>query len=104
MRKFSYAVGLFSVIFLLVFGFYASYRFFAGNVPESMETENSLEPAFEIREDEGLITVYTEDGQLYESTQILYASLPEEIRDRIREGYVIRGKQRLYGFLENYSS
>ena len=24
--------------------------------------------------------------------------------ERFKEGYVIRGKQRLYGFLENYSS
>lgn len=104
MQKFSYAVGLFAVVFLLVFGFYASYRFFSPGIPESMETENSLEPVFEIREDEGMVTVYTENGELYETTQILYASLPEEIRNRIREGYVIRGKQRLYGFLENYSS
>ena len=104
MRKFSYAVGLFSVVFLLAFGFYASYRFFSGGSPISMETESSMEPEFEIREDEGMVTVYTEDGELYETTEILYASLPEKVRDRIREGYVIRGKQRLYGFLENYSS
>ncbi|MBS6733918.1 MAG: hypothetical protein KH275_01760 [Clostridiales bacterium] len=104
MRKFSYAVGLFSVVFLLAFGFYASYRFFSGDSPRSMETESSMEPEFEIREDEGMVTVYTEDGELYETTEILYASLPEKVRDRIREGYVIRGKQRLYGFLENYSS
>ena len=52
----------------------------------------------------GRTRVYTEDGELYETTEILYASLPEKVRDRIREGYVIRGKQRLYGFLENYSS
>ena len=104
MRKFSYAVGLFSVVFLLAFGFYASYRFFSGGSPRSMETESSMEPEFEIREDEGMVTVYTEDGELCETTEILYASLPEKVRDRIREGYVIRGKQRLYGFLENYSS
>ena len=104
MRKFSYAVGLFSVVFLLAFGFYASYRFFSGGSPRSMETESSMEPEFEIREDEGMVTVYTEDGELYETTEILYPSLPEKVRDRIREGYVIRGKQRLYGFLENYSS
>ena len=104
MRKFSYAVGLFSVVFLLAFGFYASYRFFSAEPPKSMETENSLEPAFEIREDEGMVTVYTPDGKLYETTEILYASLPEQVRQKIRDGYVIRGKQRLYGFLENYSS
>lgn len=104
MRNFSYSIGLFSVIFLLVFGFYASYRFFSPEVPETLETETSLEPAFEIREEDGLVTVYTEDGELYETTQILYASLPEDVRSRVREGYVIRGKQRLYGFLENYSS
>ena len=54
MRKFSYAVGLFSVVFLLAFGFYASYRFFSGGSPRSMETESSMEPEFEIREDEGI--------------------------------------------------
>ena len=70
-----------SVFFLLFSSglrFLCQLPFFSGGSPRSMETESSMEPEFEIREDEGMVTVYTEDGELYETTEILYASLPEK--------------------------
>lgn len=107
MQKISYGIGLICIIFLLVFGFYASYHLFFRNGPaqqETLETENSLEPVYEIREEQGSLTVYTSDGTLYETTDISLESLPGEVTEQIRNGLFIRGKQNLYGFLENYSS
>ncbi len=107
MRKISYGIGLLCAVFLLVFGFYASYRLFPGEeekTGDSVEAENPMEPGYQIREEEGKLNVYTEEGELYETTEITWESLPRNIQEQVREGYVIRGKRALYGFLENYSS
>ena len=49
--------------------------------------------------------VYLADGEtFYESTGILTKSLPEKIREEIRQGKYMETTKELYGFLENYSS
>ena len=41
---------------------------------------------------------------IYEYTNIRVEELPEELQNEIREGKRLEGKDKLYGFLENYSS
>lgn len=53
----------------------------------------------------GFIAVYKADGKtVFEYTSIVAADLPEEVRKEIEKGKEIRTVQKLYGFLENYSS
>ena len=44
------------------------------------------------------------NGSIYEYTNIRVEELPEELQNEIREGKRLEGKDKLYGFLENYSS
>lgn len=49
--------------------------------------------------------VYLDDQtSIYEYTNIRVEELPEELQNEIREGKRLEGKDKLYGFLENYSS
>lgn len=53
----------------------------------------------------GFVAVYRSDKEtIYEYTNIVVEDLPEDIRQEIREGKEIRTVEKLYGFLENYSS
>ena len=51
------------------------------------------------------VIVYLDDQtSIYEYTNIRVEELPEELQNEIREGKRLEGKDKLYGFLENYSS
>ncbi|MBS6195771.1 MAG: hypothetical protein KH828_09340 [Clostridiales bacterium] len=108
MRKFSYGIGLFCTVFLLVFGFYMSYRYsFLRNdqkKPETMEAENPLQSSYHIGIEDGKVIVRLEDGSVYETTDISREMLPLSVQSRIEEGYILESKQELYSFLENFSS
>ena len=53
----------------------------------------------------GFVAVYRSDKEtIYEYTNIVVEDLPEDIRQEIQEGKEIRTVEKLYGFLENYSS
>ena len=53
----------------------------------------------------GYVIVYLDDQtSIYEYTNIRVEELPEELQNEIREGKRLEGKDKLYGFLENYSS
>jgi hypothetical protein len=108
MRKISYGVGLFSIIFLLSFGFYLSYRTSlqkdSVQAPKTSEVENPMKTAYYLRIKDGRVTVYLENGEIYENTEIAEASLPASVQKKISEGYIIHSNQELYSFLENYSS
>ena len=73
-----------------------------------MEENGSEEPAefrFFIKEADGLVNMYREDGNtLYETTDIPVSLLPEALRQEIQAGKGVATEQELYDFLENYSS
>lgn len=73
-----------------------------------MEETGSEEPAkfrFFIKEADGLVNIYREDGTtLYETTDIPVSLLPEALRQEISAGKGVATEQELYDFLENYSS
>lgn len=53
----------------------------------------------------GFVAVYKADKEtIYEYTNIVVEDLPEDVRQEIQEGKEIRSAEKLYGFLENYSS
>lgn len=53
----------------------------------------------------GFVAVYKADKEtIYEYTNIVVEDLPEDVRQEIQEGKEIRSVEKLYGFLENYSS
>ncbi|NCB91450.1 MAG: hypothetical protein EOM40_02600 [Clostridia bacterium] len=108
MRKISYGIGLFSVVFLIIFGFYFSYHYTAMKEsqvqPESMEAESIIRTGYHLGVRDGKIIVLLEDGSVYETTDIEKNTLPESVQKKIEEGYVLYSDQELYSFLENYSS
>ena len=120
-----YGIGLFAaalaLMVVITFGYRAEYRYSQKFVeketaeqPDSrVKQENTVstqgdaqkEEVYYLRELNGYVAVYMNDRKtVYEYTNILVSELPEAYREQIREGMVIEGTDRLYGFLENYSS
>ena len=53
----------------------------------------------------GYVVVFRSDRQtLFEYTDIPLADLPTELQNELKKGKIIIGEEKLYGFLENYSS
>ena len=51
------------------------------------------------------VTVYTlPEDTLYEYTDVILDVLPEETKEKIRQGKYLRNEEELYNFLENYTS
>lgn len=60
---------------------------------------------FILKEKEGLLIVYLEDGRtIYEYTAIAVSDLPAEVQQDLKEGITIDDADSLYSFLEHYSS
>lgn len=69
------------------------------------EGDISKEEIFYLMELNGFVAVYRSDKEtIYEYTNIVVEDLPEDVRQEIMEGKEIRTVEKLYGFLENYSS
>lgn len=65
----------------------------------------SKEEVFYLKALNGFVAVYKADKEtIYEYTNIVVEDLPEDVRQEIQEGKEIRTVEKLYGFLENYSS
>ena len=65
----------------------------------------SKEEVFYLKDLNGFVAVYKADKEtIYEYTNIVVEDLPEDVRQEIQEGKEIRTVEKLYGFLENYSS
>lgn len=65
----------------------------------------SKEEVFYLKNLNGFVAVYKADKEtIYEYTNIVVEDLPEDVRQEIQEGKEIRTVEKLYGFLENYSS
>lgn len=63
------------------------------------------EDTYYLAQRNGYVVVYLSDRKtVYEYTSIELSHLPEELQKEIQAGKEISGEQRLYGFLENYSS
>lgn len=53
----------------------------------------------------GTIVILNGDNKtVYEYTQITINSLPEELQDKVLDGYPLESEEDLYNFLENYST
>lgn len=69
------------------------------------EGEVSKEEIFYLMDLNGFVAVYKSDKKtIYEYTNIVVEDLPEDVRQEIQNGKEIRTVEKLYGFLENYSS
>ena len=69
------------------------------------EGDVSKEEVFYLKDLNGFIAVYKSDKKtIYEYTNIVVEDLPEDVRQEILDGKEIRTVEKLYGFLENYSS
>ena len=74
---------------------------------QSVSTQGGAhkEEVYYLKNRNGYVIVYLDDQtSIYEYTNIRVEELPEELQNEIREGKRLEGKDKLYGFLENYSS
>lgn len=70
---------------------------------ETVSEKKSYE--YVIVNEDGYLTVYEKDLKtVFLHTDISYEELPEELRQKVGNGYPIRTPEELYDFLENYSS
>lgn len=74
---------------------------------QSISTQGNAEKSecFYLKELNGFVAVYQNDkNTVYEYTNIRVADLPDELQREIQSGKKIESTEKLYGFLENYSS
>lgn len=120
-----YGIGLFTIALVLMavvtYGYRAEYRYSQELVEEGEkeQTENSIsqektvstqgdaqkDELYYLKDLNGYVVVYMNDRTtVYEYTNILISDLPDTYRNEIKNGMIIEGTEKLYGFLENYSS
>lgn len=116
-----YHIGLLTgtllILAILSYAYYADYNYrkeiARTEQTEQQETEQTVstqgdahkEEVYYLKNRNGYVIVYLDDQtSIYEYTNIRVEELPEELQKEIREGKRLEGKDKLYGFLENYSS
>lgn len=115
-----YGIGIFAAVMLtaLSLAYYAEYRFDQKAEREAKTAEKEAEEQlisaqgkaekeeiYYLAELNGYVVVYLSDKRtVYEYTDIPVEELPEDVRAQVREKMKIEGTDKLYGFLENYSS
>ena len=120
-----YGIGLFTIALVLMavvtYGYLAEYRYSQELVEEGEkeQTENSIsqektvstqgdaqkDELYYLKDLNGYVVVYMNDRTtVYEYTNILISDLPDTYQNEIKNGMIIEGTEKLYGFLENYSS
>ena len=120
-----YGIGLFTIALVLMavvtYGYRAEYRYSQDLVEEGEkeQTENSIsqektvstqgdaqkDELYYLKDLNGYVVVYMNDRTtVYEYTNILISDLPDTYQNEIKNGMIIEGTEKLYGFLENYSS
>lgn len=120
-----YGIGLFTIALVLMavvtYGYRAEYRYSQELVEEGKkeQTENSIsqektvstqgnaqkDELYYLKDLNGYVVVYMNDRTtVYEYTNILISDLPDTYQNEIKNGMIIEGTEKLYGFLENYSS
>ncbi len=78
-----------------------------GGAAQSLaESMKPVEPyAYVLLEEDGYVAVYHWDRKnLFSTTDISVADLPQDLQEEIREGKPIENEAQLYNFLENYTS
>lgn len=119
MKK-KYCIGFFVGIFLCVslvgIGYQLSFQYVmakqeAKAAPvrraESVKTEGGAEKneGYYVCELHGYVVVYLYDQTtIYEVTNIRVSDLPEEVQEKVMDKLYLETEEKLYGFLENYSS
>lgn len=74
---------------------------------QSISTQGNAEKAesYYLQELNGYVAVYQNDKTtVFEYTNIKVSDLPQELQTEIKKGKKIETTEKLYGFLENYSS
>ncbi len=116
-----YHIGLLTgtllILAILSYAYYADYNYrkeiARTEQTEQQKTEQTVstqggahkEEVYYLKNRNGYVIVYLDDQtSIYEYTNIRVEELPEELQNEIREGKRLEGKDKLYGFLENYSS
>lgn len=117
-----YHIGLLTgtllILAILSYAYYADYNYrkelARTEQTEQQETEQTVSTQgwctqrmgwYYLKNRNGYVIVYLDDQtSIYEYTNIRVEELPEELQKEIREGKRLEGKDKLYGFLENYSS
>ena len=120
-----YGIGLFTIALVLMavvtYGYRAEYRYSQELVEEGEkeQTENSIsqektvstqgdaqkDELYYLKDLNGYVVIYMNDRTtVYEYTNILISDLPDTYQNEIKNGMIIEGTEKLYGFLENYSS
>ena len=120
-----YGIGLFTIALVLMavvtYGYRAEYRYSQELVEEGEkeQTENSIsqqktvstqgdaqkDELYYLKDLNGYVVVYMNDRTtVYVYTNILISDLPDTYQNEIKNGMIIEGTEKLYGFLENYSS
>ena len=106
---------------VVTYGYRAEYRYSQELVEEGEkeQTENSIsqektvstqgdaqkDELYYLKDLNGYVVVYMNDRTtVYEYTNILISDLPDTYQNEIKNGMIIEGTEKLYGFLENYSS
>lgn len=122
-KKYSIILTFSLFVFLasLTFGYREEYKYLENKMRNSTEVqaEKSQLEALQVQgtaeKDEkqvyyltvrnGYVVVYLSDKQtLFEYTDILLTDLPADLQEELKTGKTITGEEKLYGFLENYSS
>lgn len=104
-RKYSigFLIGIVILIILFIVGYKISYNHAIEHY-HNIEEDNYSDYNFVLKDKEGYITVYQDDGRVYEYTSISSSDLPETIQEDLKIGIGVDNIGEVYGFLENYSS
>ncbi len=113
--------SLFVFLAALSFGYQEEYKYLENKMQNSTEeqaeksptevlqvqgtAEKEQEQVYYLTVRNGYVVVYLSDKQtLFEYTDILLTDLPTDLQEELKTGKIITGEEKLYGFLENYSS
>lgn len=68
-------------------------------------SDDIISEGYYLKEQDGYVIVYLYDNvTVFEQTDILITSLPEDLQNQVIEGKYVKTAEELYSFLENYSS
>ena len=116
-----YHIGLFAgtilILAILSYAYYTDYNY-RKELARTEQTEQKKneqtvttqggahkEEVYYLKNRNGYVIVYLDDqASIFEYTNIRVEELPEDLQKEILEGKKLEGKDKLYGFLENYSS
>lgn len=72
--------------------------------PPQTDATTEVSLVWIVREYEGQIGIFTEDGRLAKTINVYTKTLPETDRRLLREGIRVTSEEQLYSIIEDYSS